>query len=66
MGATFPAGYRAFLYALGCGDIGGQEFYMKEATKRGPGFGITSLASMGLLILSIWGVAAAFIEATAS
>src|ERR1700742_1105622 len=35
------------IYAIG---------YMKEANKRGPGFAIASLASLALLILSIWGV----------
>lgn len=44
------------IYAIG---------YMKEAKKRGPGFGIASLASIGLLILSIWGVVASWIAATA-
>ena len=40
--------------------------YMKEADKRGPGFGIAALATLALLILSIWGVAASWIAATAT
>jgi glutathione S-transferase len=39
--------------------------YMAEAKKRGPGFGIAALASLALLILSIWGVAASWMAATA-
>lgn len=39
--------------------------YMKEANKRGPGFGIAALASLALLVLSIWGVAANWMAATA-
>ena len=39
--------------------------YMKEAKKRGPGFGIASLASLALLVLSIWGVASSWMAATA-
>jgi glutathione S-transferase len=39
--------------------------YMKEANKRGPGFGIAALASLALLVLSIWGVAASWMAATA-
>jgi glutathione S-transferase len=45
------------LYAFG---------YMKEANKRGPGFGIAALASLALLVLSIWGVVASWIVATAT
>ena len=45
------------IYAIG---------YMQEAKKRGPGFGIASLATIGLLILSIWGVVASWIAATAA
>jgi glutathione S-transferase len=39
--------------------------YMKEANKRGPGFGIAALASLALLVLSIWGVAVSWMAATA-
>ena len=35
--------------------------YMKDPAKRGPGFGISALASLVLLVLSIWGVAASWI-----
>ena len=45
------------LYALG---------YMKEANKRGPGFAIASLASLALLVLSIWGVAVSWMAASAT
>ena len=44
------------LYAIG---------YMKEASKRGPGFAIAALASLALLILSIWGVVASWMAANA-
>ena len=44
------------LYALG---------YMKEANKRGPGFAIAALASLALLVLSIWGVAVSWMAASA-
>ena len=37
--------------------------YMKDANKRGPGFGISALASLALLILSIWGVAVSWMAA---
>jgi uncharacterized membrane protein YecN with MAPEG domain len=40
--------------------------YMAAAEKRELGFMITALASVGLLILSIWGVIAAWMVATAS
>jgi glutathione S-transferase len=40
--------------------------YMAAAEKRGPGFGITVLASLGLLVLSIWGVTLAWSVATAT
>jgi glutathione S-transferase len=40
--------------------------YMKEANKRGTGFGIASLASLALLVLSIWGVAASWMAANAT
>jgi glutathione S-transferase len=39
--------------------------YMKEANKRGPGFAISSLASLALLILSIWGIVVSWMAATA-
>ncbi len=39
--------------------------YMKEAKKRGPGFGIAALASLALLVLSIWGVVASWMAANA-
>lgn len=45
------------LYAIG---------YMKEADKRGPGFGIAALASLALLVLSIWGVVVSWMAATAT
>ena len=45
------------LYAIG---------YMKEADKRGPGFGIAALASLALLVLSIWGVAVSWMAAMAT
>jgi len=45
------------LYAIG---------YMKEASKRGPGFAIASIATMALLVLSIWGVAVSWMAANAS
>jgi glutathione S-transferase len=45
------------MYAIG---------YMKEASKRGTGFGIASLASLALLVLSIWGVAASWMAAAAA
>jgi glutathione S-transferase len=45
------------LYAVG---------YMKEANKRGPGFAISSLASLALLILSIWGIVVSWMVATAT
>jgi len=44
------------LYAIG---------YMKEASKRGPGFAIASIATMALLVLSIWGVAVSWMAASA-
>jgi glutathione S-transferase len=44
------------LYAIG---------YIQEASKRGPGFAIAALASLALLILSIWGVVASWMAATA-
>ncbi len=44
------------LYALG---------YIKEANKRGPGFAIASLASLALLVLSIWGVVVSWMAANA-
>jgi glutathione S-transferase len=40
--------------------------YMKEASKRGPGFGISALSSLVLLVLSIWGVIASWMAATAA
>jgi glutathione S-transferase len=40
--------------------------YMKEANKRGPGFAISALSSLVLLILSIWGVLASWIAASAA
>ena len=40
--------------------------YMAEAKKRGPGFGIAALASLALLVLSIWGVAVSWMAATAT
>src|SRR5215469_11498759 len=45
------------IYAIG---------YMQEANKRGLGFGIASLASLALLIMSIYGVAASWIAASAT
>jgi uncharacterized membrane protein YecN with MAPEG domain len=45
------------LYAIG---------YMKEASKRGPGFAIASLASLALLVLSIWGIAVAWMATNAA
>jgi glutathione S-transferase len=39
--------------------------YMAAAEKRELGFMITALASLGLLVLSIWGVIASWIAATA-
>ena len=39
--------------------------YMREASKRGPGFAISSLASLALMILSIWGIVASWIAANA-
>jgi glutathione S-transferase len=45
------------LYAVG---------YMKEANKRGPGFAIASLATLALLILSIWGLVVSWMVATAT
>jgi uncharacterized membrane protein YecN with MAPEG domain len=45
------------LYALG---------YVQEANKRGPGFAIASLASLALLVLSIWGVVVSWMAATAT
>lgn len=44
------------IYAIG---------YMKEANKRGPGFAISALASLALLILSIWGVVVSWMAAAA-
>ena len=45
------------MYAIG---------YMQEANKRGPGFAIASLASLALLVLSIWGVVVSWIAANAT
>jgi glutathione S-transferase len=45
------------LYAVG---------YMKEANKRGPGFAIASLATLALLVLSIWGVVVSWMAANAT
>ena len=45
------------MYAIG---------YMQEANKRGPGFGIAALATLALLLLSIWGVAASWMAASAT
>jgi glutathione S-transferase len=45
------------MYAIG---------YMKEAAKRGPGFAIASLATLALLILSIWGVVVSWMAANAT
>ena len=45
------------MYAIG---------YMQEANKRGPGFGIAALATVALLVLSIWGVAASWMAASAT
>jgi glutathione S-transferase len=45
------------LYALG---------YMKEASKRGPGFAIASIATMALLVLSVWGVVVSWMAANAA
>lgn len=45
------------LYALG---------YVQEANKRGPGFAIASLASLALLVLSIWGVVVSWMAAAAA
>jgi glutathione S-transferase len=44
------------MYAIG---------YMKEASKRGPGFGIASLATLALMILSIWGIVVSWMAANA-
>jgi glutathione S-transferase len=38
--------------------------YMRAAEKRGPGFGIAALASLGLLILSVYGLIATWIATT--
>ena len=38
--------------------------YMAAPEKRGPGFGISILANIGLLILSIYGLTATFIAGT--
>ncbi len=38
--------------------------YMAAPEKRGPGFGISFLANIGLLILSIYGLTATFIAGT--
>ena len=38
--------------------------YMSAPEKRGPGFGISILANLGLLILSIYGLTATFIAGT--
>src|SRR5215469_3307823 len=40
--------------------------YMQEASKRGPGFGIASLATLALLLLSIWGVVVSWMAASAT
>jgi glutathione S-transferase len=40
--------------------------YMQETKKRGPGFLISSLCSLALLVLSIWGVAVSWMAATAT
>jgi glutathione S-transferase len=40
--------------------------YNKEAKKRGPGFGIAALATIALLILSVWGVVVSWMAATAT
>jgi len=39
--------------------------YNKEAKKRGLGFMIAAIATLALLILSIWGVVASWMAATA-
>jgi hypothetical protein len=38
--------------------------YMAAPEKRGPGFGISISANLGLLILSIYGLTATFIAGT--
>jgi glutathione S-transferase len=45
------------MYAIG---------YMKEANKRGPGFAIASIATLALMILSIWGLVVSWMAATAT
>ncbi|MGH6828409.1 MAG: MAPEG family protein [Rhizomicrobium sp.] len=44
------------IYAIG---------YMRDADKRGPGFGISALASLALLVLAVWGVVASWIAVNA-
>jgi hypothetical protein len=39
---------------------------MKEASKRGPGFAIASIATMALLVLSVWGVVVSWMAANAA
>lgn len=46
-----------FLYTIG---------YNKEANKRGPGFLISQVATLALLLLSIWGIVVSWMAATAA
>ena len=46
-----------FLYAFG---------YYSEASKRGPGFLISALATLALLVLSVWGMVLAWMAANAA
>lgn len=46
-----------FFYTLG---------YVREAGKRGPGFLVAMLATFALFILSVWGVVASWLAATAA
>ncbi|HKD47809.1 MAG TPA: MAPEG family protein [Rhizomicrobium sp.] len=46
-----------FLYTIG---------YNREASKRGPGFLIAVVATLGLLILSIWGVVVSWMAVAAT
>ena len=45
-----------FLYTLG---------YLKDAKMRGPGFLISAVATLALLVLSVWGVVESWIAANA-
>jgi glutathione S-transferase len=40
--------------------------YNKEAGKRGPGFMIAAIATLALLVLSVWGVVVSWMAATAT